>query len=216
MGNYLYSSLSTHHTNTLSAFWNTIPPTNPTTLSQIQATAALAQVFVANGVGPTVTIPTVNTQGATPTIGINFSVPNIFTVTGTQAGYINNPTFTNAEILIYNASPSATPLLVYDSTPGSLANANSGGPLTEESTANNSASQYTFTLPATTTATLLNSPPARYWVLVKTFCTIAATRNSSAGLSGPYWSNLAQLSPGATTRIRRSLTAERNPAAVPV
>ena len=182
----LYSFLSTNNTKTLSAFWKAIPPTNPTTLSQIQTTANIAGVFVANGVGPAIAAPTINTQGATPTISVNFSVPNL--PTNNLPTYANVPTFTAADIFIYNAAPNAPQLQVYDSGQGTLAMANSGGPLTEVTTAGNSASQYRFRLPAATTASLLASPPAQYLVLVKTYCTIAG-----GGLSGPYWSELAQL-----------------------
>ncbi len=99
----LYSSLSMHKTETLSAFWKTIPPTNPTTLSQIETTADIAGVFVANGVGPTIAVPTINTQGATPTISVKFSIPNL--PTSPSPTYVNVPTFDSAEILIYNATP---------------------------------------------------------------------------------------------------------------
>ena len=61
----LYSSLSKDKTETLSGFWSHLPPTNLTTLPEIQKAAKEAGVFVANGVGPTLGDPTVNVAGAT-------------------------------------------------------------------------------------------------------------------------------------------------------
>ena len=100
----LYSWLSApaHEFTTLSAFWNSMLTFSPMTLSQLQQTAARAKVFVANGVGPTVTAPTVKYPGPPPAVKINFSVPNLNTVSGTGVKFLNLPTFSQAEVVIYN------------------------------------------------------------------------------------------------------------------
>ena len=80
--------------------------------------------------------------------------------------------------MICNGSPGAVPFVVKDYKSIDLAS------IKNPTATNNSATNYTYNLPAADAAALLG----QYWVLVKTSCTISGGGNKS---SGPYWSNLA-------------------------